>query len=74
LDSTRVRVPFGIASQGKAFRNEITPGNFIFRLREFEIMEFEYFIDPKFTKLKEAHFSFPEAIVLIQALGVKVDY
>jgi uncharacterized protein YjbI with pentapeptide repeats len=34
----------------------------------------EYFIDPKFTKLKEAHFSFPEAIVLIQALGVKVDY
>lgn len=44
LDSTRVRVPFGIASQGKAFRNEITPGNFIFRTREFNLMEFEYFI------------------------------
>ncbi|MBI2065385.1 MAG: glycine--tRNA ligase [Candidatus Yanofskybacteria bacterium] len=44
LDSTRVRVPFGIASQGKAFRNEITPGNFIFRTREFNLMEFEYFV------------------------------
>ena len=44
LDSTRVRLPFGIASQGKAFRNEITPGNFIFRTREFNLMEFEYFV------------------------------
>jgi glycyl-tRNA synthetase len=44
LDSTRIRLPFGIASQGKAFRNEITPGNFIFRTREFNLMEFEYFI------------------------------
>ncbi len=44
LNSTRVRVPFGIASQGKAFRNEITPGNFIFRTREFNLMEFEYFV------------------------------
>ena len=44
LDSTRVRIPFGIAAQGKAFRNEITPGNFIFRTREFDLMEFEYFI------------------------------
>src|SRR3990167_8748835 len=42
LDTTRVRLPFGIASQGKAFRNEITPGNFIFRTREFDLMEFEY--------------------------------
>ncbi len=47
LDSTRVRVPFGIAQQGKAFRNEITPGNFIFRTREFEQMEIEYFIRPE---------------------------
>ncbi|MDP2647743.1 MAG: glycine--tRNA ligase [Candidatus Yanofskybacteria bacterium] len=47
LDSSRVRVPFGIASQGKAFRNEITPGNFIFRTREFDLMEFEYFIKPE---------------------------
>ncbi len=44
LDSTRIKLPFGIASQGKAFRNEITPGNFIFRTREFDLMEFEYFI------------------------------
>ena len=44
LDSTRVKLPFGIAQIGKAFRNEITPGNFIFRLREFEMMEIEYFV------------------------------
>lgn len=43
-DTTRLRVPFGIAQIGKSFRNEITTGNFIFRTREFEIMEFEYFI------------------------------
>mgnify|MGYP001608106973 CR=1 FL=1 len=47
LDSTRVKIPFGIAQIGKAFRNEITPGNFIFRTREFEQMEIEYFISPK---------------------------
>src|SRR5437762_9330747 len=45
--STRVRVPFGIAQQGKAFRNEITPGNFVFRVREFELMEMEYFVRPR---------------------------
>ncbi|MFA5134382.1 MAG: glycine--tRNA ligase [Patescibacteria group bacterium] len=43
----RLKLPFGIAQIGKAFRNEITPGNFIFRSREFEQMEIEYFIDPK---------------------------
>jgi glycyl-tRNA synthetase len=46
LNSMRVRVPFGIAQQGKAFRNEITPGNFVFRLREFELMEVEFFVKP----------------------------
>lgn len=46
VQSTRARVPFGIAQIGKAFRNEITPGNFIYRTREFEIMELEYFIEP----------------------------
>lgn len=45
--TTRRRLPFGIAQIGKNFRNEITPGNFIFRTREFEIGEFEYFINPK---------------------------
>jgi glycyl-tRNA synthetase len=44
LDTTRQKIPFGIAQIGKAFRNEITPGNFIFRTREFEQMEIEYFI------------------------------
>lgn len=47
LNVTRRRLPFGIAQIGKNFRNEITPGNFIFRTREFEIGEFEYFINPK---------------------------
>ncbi|MFA6503985.1 MAG: glycine--tRNA ligase, partial [Patescibacteria group bacterium] len=46
VDSTRVKVPFGIAQIGEAFRNEIVAGNFIFRLREFEQMEIEYFISP----------------------------
>ncbi len=43
--SSRQRIPFGIAQIGKAFRNEVTPGNFIFRLLEFEQMEIEYFIE-----------------------------
>ena len=47
LDTTRVRLPFGIASTGKAFRNEITPGNFTFRTLEFDLMEFEYFVQEK---------------------------
>jgi len=46
-DSMRARVPFGIAQIGKAFRNEITPGNFIFRTREFEQMEMQYFVNEK---------------------------
>ena len=46
LNSMRVRVPFGIAQQGRAFRNEITPGNFVFRLREVELMEIEFFVKP----------------------------
>lgn len=45
LDTTRMRLPFGIAQIGKAFRNEITPGNFTFRTLEFEQMEVEYFIE-----------------------------
>ena len=44
--ATRQRVPFGIAQIGKAFRNEITPGNFIFRTREFEQMEMQFFVEP----------------------------
>jgi len=47
VDSVRVKVPFGIAQVGKAFRNEIVARNFIFRIREFEQMEIEYFIEPE---------------------------
>lgn len=46
LDSTNRKLPFGIAQIGKAFRNEITPRNFVFRVREFEQMEIEYFVRP----------------------------
>ncbi len=46
MDTTRKKLPFGIAQIGKAFRNEITTGNFIFRSREFEQMEVEYFVKP----------------------------
>lgn len=46
LDTCRVKVPFGIAQIGKAFRNEVTPRNFIFRSREFEQMELEFFVPP----------------------------
>jgi glycyl-tRNA synthetase len=46
LQTSRKKIPFGIAQQGKSFRNEITPGNFIFRTREFEQMEMEFFVKP----------------------------
>lgn len=46
LNTTRAKLPFGVAQIGKSFRNEITPGNFIFRTREFEQIEIEYFVKP----------------------------
>ena len=46
LDTQRRKLPFGIAQQGKSFRNEITPGNFLYRTREFEQMEMEFFVKP----------------------------
>jgi glycyl-tRNA synthetase len=46
MNAARQRIPFGIAQAGKAFRNEITPGNFIFRTREFEQMEMQFFVEP----------------------------
>jgi glycyl-tRNA synthetase len=46
LNTSRKRPPFGIAQMGKSFRNEITPGNFVFRTREFEQMELEFFVPP----------------------------
>ena len=46
LDSSRLKIPFGIAQIGRSFRNEITTGNFVFRVREFEQMEMEFFVKP----------------------------
>ena len=46
IDTMRVKIPFGIAQIGKGFRNEITTGNFLFRVREFEMMELEFFVKP----------------------------
>ncbi|MBI2007507.1 MAG: glycine--tRNA ligase, partial [Candidatus Blackburnbacteria bacterium] len=53
VDSTRVKVPFGIAQIGKAFRNEVSPGNFTFRTREFEQMELEFFVRPEDKEAKK---------------------
>ena len=50
LDSTRVKIPFGVAQIGKSFRNEITPRNFTFRSREFEQMEIEFFCHPQSSR------------------------
>lgn len=61
--SSRYKIPFGIAAIGKSFRNEITPGNFIFRTREFEQMEMQYFVKPGtdegyFNEWKERRLNF----------------
>ncbi|MGE0634103.1 MAG: glycine--tRNA ligase [Pseudobdellovibrionaceae bacterium] len=61
--TSRKKIPFGIAQIGKSFRNEITPGNFIFRTREFEQMEMQYFVEPGtdekwFEAWKEVRWSF----------------
>ncbi len=72
LNSTRKRLPFGIAQIGKAFRNEITTGNFIFRTREFEAMEIEYFVMP--GEDEEAHARWIEDCVgWYTGLGVNPD-
>jgi glycyl-tRNA synthetase len=57
LDTMRPKLPFGIAQSGKAFRNEITLGNFTFRTLEFNLSEFEYFFNPKTDKW-EKHFEY----------------
>jgi len=69
LDTARIKIPFGIASQGKAFRNEITPGNFIFRTREFNLMEFEYFVKEQEW---EQHFEYwrKEMLAWMELIGL----
>ena len=68
-ETTRQRIPFGIAQAGKAFRNEITPGDFIFRVREFEQLELEYFVKPteaeaEYKRLRQACWDWVKAIGL----------
>jgi glycyl-tRNA synthetase len=72
MTTSRKKPPFGIAQTGKSFRNEITPGNFIFRTREFEQMEMEYFVEPGsdeewFTYWLEARFAW------YTGLGISAD-
>jgi glycyl-tRNA synthetase len=70
--STRQKVPFGIAQIGKAFRNEITPGNFIFRTREFEQMEMQFFVEPG-TDMQWFEFWKAERMSWHQSLGLAPD-
>jgi len=70
--STRQRIPFGIAQVGKAFRNEITPGNFIFRTREFEQMEMQFFVEPG-TDMKWFDYWKEERMKWHQGLGLAPD-
>lgn len=74
LDSTRMQIPFGIAQIGKAFRNEITPGNFTFRSREFEQMELQYYIKPEEAESKKWYeYWKDERFKWYQSLGIKKD-
>lgn len=72
LDSTRAKIPFGIAQIGKAFRNEITPGNFTFRSREFEQMELQFYIKPQEAESKKWYeYWKTERFNWYQSLGIK---
>jgi len=73
LNSTRMRPPFGIAQIGKAFRNEITPGNSIFRLREFEQMELEYFVPPA-DEMKWLEYWKEQRLGWYRGLGIQADH
>jgi glycyl-tRNA synthetase len=73
VTTTRKKLPFGIAQMGKSFRNEITTGNFIFRDREFEQMEIEYFVKPG-TQDKWFEFWVAERFKWWQKLGIKAEH
>ncbi len=72
LRSQRAKVPFGIGQIGKAFRNEITPGNFTFRTREFEQMEYEFFCKPD-TDLEWHKYFKEKCLKFLESLGLKGD-
>ncbi len=73
LSSTRIKVPFGIAQIGKAFRNEVTPGKYLFRVREFEQMELEYFVRPEQAEEKLAYWK-EERMEWYRSLGLNKDH
>lgn len=75
VGSSRQKIPFGIAQMGKAFRNEITPRNFIFRSREFEQMEVEYFIPPGDDVWPDYHQRWMDASrdFLVDVVGLRED-
>ena len=75
LTTSRQKIPFGIAQIGKAFRNEITPRNFIFRSREFEQMEIEYFIPPGDDVWPDFHQSWMDSSYkfLVDVVGLRED-
>ncbi len=72
LQSSRQKIPFGIAQIGKAFRNEITPGNFIFRTREFEQMEMQFFVKPG-TEAEWFEFWRAERLKWLHGLGIRPE-
>ena len=72
LRSQRAKIPFGIGQIGKAFRNEITPGNFIFRTREFEQMEYEFFCKPD-TDLEWHKYWKQKCLDFLKDLGLKEE-
>jgi len=72
LNSSRQKIPFGIAQIGKAFRNEITPGNFIFRTREFEQMEMQFFVKPG-TDKKWFDYWRGERLDWVKSLGIRPE-
>lgn len=75
VDTARKKLPFGVAQIGKAFRNEITPGNFIFRTREFEQMEIEYFIpEPEKDKDWQTYFEDWRQAMINWITDLGIDY
>ncbi len=71
--SMRKKLPFGIGQIGKSFRNEITPGNFIFRTREFEQMEIEFFCKPEDAEYWYKHMQ-DKCVNFVKKLGIKEEY
>lgn len=72
MRTSRLKVPFGVGQIGKSFRNEITPGNFIFRTREFEQMEMEVFVKPT-TELDVFNYYQEKIINFLKTLGIKEE-